>query len=386
MLASVCIEYCALIGRTDLLFGEIYTHFKDANKLEVLKELQEPYILAEKLRNRSPVAMEEFVRYFSRQGKLAQVEQCLLHLNVAELDLDTVLKLCRDNELYSALIYIYNECKDDYTTPIEVLLEAYSDAKTSRANFKSKSDPKRKPTEYFGMTFCVTNRNTTSKLSIAEPAGLSSREKDEEATLRGPLLRRSFGYKLLLTFPKHEEISPLKLGKVRSQIATTYFKVRIMGRMFDTPSVEFEGEKKRGMGPPTSRYDSAQNAEMTMCPSRLSIVLSLAEVIFGPKSPFGSTRLLSSGYIEPQEYADARAEAIGDAGSAGGASMMHSLMNFLDLGPASLLLKDSSAVTVETSQEEGFDKAGREAMLIRLLTKLNKMAYNHEALLASVIK
>ncbi|KAI9909016.1 hypothetical protein PsorP6_015270 [Peronosclerospora sorghi] len=169
-----------------------------------------------------------------------------------------------------------------------------------------------------------------------------------------------------------------------------------MGRMFDTPSVEFEGVQKRGMGPPTSRYDSAQSADMTKCPSRLSIVLSLAEVIAGPKSPFGSvehahffmfeTRLLSSGYIEPQEYADARGEAIGDAGTAGGASMMHSWMNFLALGPASLFLKDSSAVTVETSQEEGTDKAGREAMLIRLLTKLNKMTYNHEALLASVIK
>ncbi|KAI9908579.1 hypothetical protein PsorP6_004062 [Peronosclerospora sorghi] len=43
------------------------------------------------------------------------------------------------------------------------------------------------------------------------------------------------------------------------------------------------------------------------------------------------------------------------------------------------LLSDSSAVTVETSQEEGFDRAGREAKLIRLLTKLNKTTYNHEA-------
>ncbi|KAI9908074.1 hypothetical protein PsorP6_004629 [Peronosclerospora sorghi] len=83
--------------------------------------------------------------------------------------------------------------------------------------------------------------------------------------------------------------------------------------------------------------------------------------------------------LEPQEYAVERSEAISNAGSAGGASMMHSLMNFLDLGPASLLLKNSSAVTVETSQEEGFDKAGREAMLIRLLKKLNKTNYNHEA-------
>uniref|UniRef100_M4BTF5 Uncharacterized protein n=1 Tax=Hyaloperonospora arabidopsidis (strain Emoy2) TaxID=559515 RepID=M4BTF5_HYAAE len=437
MLAGVCIEYCALIGRTDLLFGEIYTRFKDANKLSVLIELLEPYILSEKLRNVSSVAMEEFVRQFSAQGKLAQVEQCLLHLNVAELDLDTILKLCHDHELYSALIYIYNEGLDDYTTPIDVLLEACSDAKASKRNLALESTPRASGApsgsrvNNLASTFGGTTRTVTSKVSIAKPAVLSAQEKAEELALSGPRRRRLFGYKLLLyisyalsgrTFPKHEQISPLKLGKVRSQICFHLFektvagssKLRpfprlealidldarelfnIMGRMFDTPSVEFEGEKKDITGHPTSRYDSARNAEMTKCPSRLSIVLSLAEVIFGQNSPFSSVehahffmfeaRLLSGGSIEPQEYADARAEAIGDAGSAGGASMMDSLMNFLALGPASLLSKGSSAVTLETSQEEGFDKTGREAMLVRLLTKLNKATYNHEALLASVIR
>ncbi|ETI47457.1 hypothetical protein L914_08092 [Phytophthora nicotianae] len=437
MLAGVCIEYCALIGRTDLLFGEIYTRFKDTNKLSVLIELLEPYILSEKLRNLSPVAMEEFVHHFSAQGKLAQVEQCLLHLNVAELDLDTILKLCHDHELYSALIYIYNEGMDDYTTPIDVLLEACSDAKASKA--KPTSEPTARTTRApsgsrvssLASAFGGTTRTASSKISIAKPAALSAREKAEEEALSGPRRRRLFGYKLLLyisyalsgrTFPKHEQISPLKLGKVRSQICYHLFEkavpgstnprpfprleslidldarelFNIMGRMFDTPSVEFEGEKKDGSDRPTSRYDSARNAEMTKCPSRLSIVLSLAEVIFGPKSPFSSVehahffmfeaRLLSGGSIEPQEYADARAQAIGDAGSTDGASMMDSLMNFLALGPASLLSNGSSAVSAETSQEEGFDKAGREAMLVRLLTKLNKATYNHEALLASVIR
>eukprot|EP00644_Phytophthora_capsici_P008268 jgi/Phyca11/528038/estExt2_fgenesh1_pm.C_PHYCAscaffold_260026 len=434
MLAGVCIEYCALIGRTDLLFGEIYTRFKDANKLSVFVELLEPYILSEKLRNLSPVAMEEFVRHFSAQGKLAQVEQCLLHLNVAELDLDTILKLCHDHELYSALIYIYNEGMDDYTTPIDVLLEACSDAKASKA--KPAADPVPRATRApsgsrvnsLASAFGGTTRTASSKISIAKPTGLSAAEDE---ALSGPRRRRLFGYKLLLyisyalsgrSFPKHEQISPQKLGKVRSQICYHLFEkevagstiprpyprlealidldarelFNIMGRMFDTPSVEFEGEKKDSSGRPTSRYDSARNAEMTKCPSRLSIVLSLAEVIFGPNSPFSSVehahffmfeaRLLSGGSIEPQEYADARAQAIGDAGSTDGASMMDSLMNFLALGSASLLSNGSSAVSAETSQEEGFDKSGREAMLVRLLTKLNKATYNHEALLASVIR
>ncbi|KAF4324050.1 hypothetical protein BBO99_00002310 [Phytophthora kernoviae] len=441
MLAGVCIEFCALIGRTDLLFGEIFTRFKEANKLSVFVELLEPYILSEKLRNLSPVAMQEFVQHFSAQGKLAQVEQCLLHLNVAELDMDTILKLCHDHELYSALVYIYNEGLDDYTTPIDVLLEACSDEKASKSTPASDPSPRvtRAPSgsrvSSLASTFGGTTRAAGSKISIAKPAGLSTREKAEEEALTGPRRRRLYGYKLLLyisyalsgrTFPKHEPIAAQKLGRVRSQICYHLFEkavsmssharpyarletlidldarelFNIMGRILDSPNVEFEGEKKDEVsGRPTSRYDSARNAEFTKCPSRLSIVISLAEVIFGPKSPFSSVehahffmfeaRLLSGGSIEPQEYADARAEAIGDAGTTGGngsASMMDSLMNFLALGPASLLSKGSSAVTPETSQEEGFDKAGREAMLVRLLTKLNKATYNHAALLASVIR
>ncbi|KAL7682658.1 putative vacuolar protein sorting-associated protein 8, central [Plasmopara halstedii] len=437
MLAGVCIEYCALINRTDLLFGEIYTRFKEANKLSVLVELLEPYILSEKLRNLSPVAMEEFVQHFSAQGKLAQVEQCLLHLNVAELDMDTILKLCHDHQLYSALIYIYNEGIDDFTTPIDVLLEACSNAtaSTNRPALESSARAFREPSgsrvSSLASAFGGTTRTTSSKVAIAKPAALSAREEAEEKVLGGSRRRRLFGYKLLLyisyafsgrTFPKNEPIPLGKLGRVRSQICYHLFErtvaglssprayprletlidldarelFSIMGRMFDMPSVEFEGEKKDGSDRPTSRYDSARNAEMTKCPSRLSIVLSLAEVIFDPKSPFSSVehahffmfeaRLLSGGSIEPQEYADARASAIGDAGSADGASMMDSLMNFLALGPASLLSNGSSAVSAETSQEEGFDKAGREAMLVRLLTKLNKATYNHDALLTSVIR
>lgn len=437
MLAGVCIEYCALVNRTDLLFGEIYTRFKEANKLSVLIELLEPYILSEKLRILSPVAMEEFVQHFKAQGKLAQVEQCLLHLNVAELDLDTILKLCHDHELYSALIFIYNEGLDDFTTPIDVLLEACSSALTSKIKPVKEPTPRvsRTPSgnrvNSLASAFGGTTRTASSKVAIAKPAALSAREKAEEEALSGPRRRRAFGYKLLLyisyalsgrTFPKHEQIPLVKLGKVRSQICYHLFEktvasssnprpyprletlidldarelLNIMGRMFDTPSIEFEGEKKDGSDRPTSRYDSARNAEMTKCPSRLSIILSLAEVIFDPNSPFSSVehahffmfeaRLLSGGSIEPQEYADARAAAIGDAGSAGGASMMDSLMNFLALGPASLLSNGSSAVSAETSQEEGFDKAGREAMLVRLLSKLNKATYNHDALLKSVIR
>lgn len=434
MLAGVCIEYCSIIGRTDLLFGEIFTRFKDAGKMDIFVELLEPYILSEKLRSLSPEVMQEFVKHFSANNKLPQVEQCLLHLNVAELDMDTILKLCHDHELFSALVYIYNEGLDDYTTPIDVLLEACT-AKTQKAKPKAKEASPTPANRAAGgsrvsnlaSAFGGTTR-TTSSASITKTTSASSSSDDVLSEQRR---RRFYGYKLLLyisyslsgrTFPKNEVIPPQKIGKVRAQICQHLFEnpvpsstlpfarlvtlieldarefLNVLARMFDDPSIDFEGDKKGNSASsrPTSRYDTARNANLAKCPSRLSMVLSLAGVIFGPTSSFSSVehghffmfeaRLLSGGSIDPQEYADARAEAIGDK-SGGGSSMMDSLMNFLALGPSSLLSSGTSeSAATAVSQEEGFDKAGRQAMLVRLLLNLNKAAYDHTALLESVTK
>ncbi|TYZ62419.1 hypothetical protein PybrP1_008661 [[Pythium] brassicae (nom. inval.)] len=428
MLAGVCIEYCAIIGRTDLLFGEIFTRFKEAGKADVFVELLEPYILSEKLRSLSPLAMQEFVRHYSANNKLPQVEQCLLHLNVAELDIDTILKLCHDHELYSALIYIYNAGLSDYTTPIDVLLEALtSETKPPPPVASTRTMSTGSRVSSLASTFGGTARTSSARTLAASSS---------DDLLAAQRRRRQCGYKLLLyiayafsgrSFPQSALIAPQHVAKVRSQICHHLFEksvsgsagqfprlaalvaldarefFNIMARFFDDPNVEFDGEKKDGASRPTSRYDSARNAGLTKCPSRLSMVLDLADVIFGSAtdaSAFSSVehghyfmfeaRLLSGGAIDPQEYADARGDAAG-AARGDGTSMMDSLMNFLALGPASLMSSGgggagADSATAAASQEEGFDKAGRQAMLVRLLQKLNKDCYSDAALLQSVIQ
>ncbi|GLE02031.1 hypothetical protein PINS_up010869 [Pythium insidiosum] len=424
MLAGVCIEYCAIIGRTDLLFGEIFKRFQDAGKTDVFVELLEPYILSDKLRTLSPDVLEAFVSHYDRHDKLAQVEQCLLHLQVAELDTDTILSLCKKHELYSALVYIYNEAHQDFVTPIDILLDAMKTATppapkpapiTTRAPSGSKVSSL---AAAFGGTASAT---ASSSKTLAK----SDAADDPEATARR---RRQYGYKLLLylsyslsgrSFPKHEPLPPQLLSKVRADVLHHLFDssapsrlsalveldakafLHILARTFDDPTVEFDGEKKALEAlRPTSRYDSARKAGIAKCPSRLSMVLALANVVFGglagrsdlSQSAFGSVehghffmleaRLLSGGAIDAQEYADALGTTT-PGSSDGVGSMMNSLMTFLALGPASLLRGDVAAQHPAT-QEDGFDKAGRETMLVRLLQKLHKDSYDHAALLRSV--
>ncbi|TMW56924.1 hypothetical protein Poli38472_002849 [Pythium oligandrum] len=442
MLAGVCIEFCAIINRTDLLFGEIFKRFKDAGKTDIFVELLEPYILADRLRSLSPEVMQAFVTHYSVTDKLPQVEQCLLHLNVTELDIDTMVKLCKEHELYSALVYIYNEGLHDYVAPIDILLEAATTEKnkpssrTSSAASSAEPSPAKPPPAVGGSkvsnlaaAFGGSTRGITTPARTLSTTRKPSASSSSENVLTGARRRRLYGYKLLLyisyslsgrSFPKHELLAPQLVNKVRAEILHHLFEKNVEGnktlsprlmalveldakeffnvlaRVFDDPTVEFEGEKKEASSRMTSRYETARQAGLAKCPSRLSMVLALAEVVVGPagdisSSPFSSVehghffmfeaRLLSGGSIDAQDYADARGAALGKGGSVG--AMMNSLMNFLALGPASLSGRDNAAATA-AAQEEGFDKNGREAMLVRLLQKLRKDYYDHDALLQSV--
>lgn len=409
MLAGVCIEYCAIINRMDLLFSEIYRRFSECDKVDVFVELLEPFILCDRVQRLSPEVMQTFVTHFKKSNNLARVEQCLLHLNVKETDLDMTVKLCREHQLYSALVYIYNEGLDDYVSPIDTLLDACT------SNVKEAS-------------ISVDTDDASNSINLLE-----AQERQ----------CRLYGYKLLLyisysfkgqTFPRNDQISLRKLNRIRAEIYTHLFMknvddndrlyprlmalieldakvfLDIIRRTFDDSTMEFEGDKIESTTRSMTRYDSARNGMTIKCPNRLSILLALREVIFGPKgiedlsnSYFSSleyslffmfeARLLSAGSIDVQEYADARAKSRMTAtdpsnGSAGKQDlMMDSLMNFLALGPvtfaANMQALSDSQIAV-AAEIDGFDKKVREEILVRLLQKLDRNYYNPNLLLQNV--
>jgi hypothetical protein len=98
---------------------KIYKSFCHANAGLVLLELLEPYILNDRLHFLSPDVMKAFVTHYHARGKLQQVEQCILHMDVACLDFQQIVLLCRNHHLYSALIHLYNRGMGDYRSPAE---------------------------------------------------------------------------------------------------------------------------------------------------------------------------------------------------------------------------------------------------------------------------
>jgi hypothetical protein len=128
MLAGVCVEFCVVTKRLDLLYGPIFRRFHSVGCLAVFLDVLEPYILNDKLDYIAPEAMAHFVEHCRLNNGMSTVERCLLHMDVTIMDFDSILTLLKANEMYSALFYVYNQGLDDYSSPLEILLEKLFDA------------------------------------------------------------------------------------------------------------------------------------------------------------------------------------------------------------------------------------------------------------------
>ncbi|KAH7431149.1 hypothetical protein KP509_08G032600 [Ceratopteris richardii] len=124
---GVAIEFCVHIHQTDVLFNHIYHKFCAAGQKGTFLELLEPYILRDMLGALAPEVMQGLVEYYSQMGWVQRVELCVLHMDIASLDFNQVVRLCRENGLYSALIYLFNKGLDDYKSPLEELLIVVQD-------------------------------------------------------------------------------------------------------------------------------------------------------------------------------------------------------------------------------------------------------------------
>jgi hypothetical protein len=126
---GVSIDYCVSIGRTDILFADIYSKFKRADGATVFLELLEPYILNDRLPTLSPETMKDFVAYCAQRGRLQQLEQCIMHLDILVLDFHQVVTLCQTHALFSALCYVYNR-GGVFGVPVEEMMAFLLDPKT----------------------------------------------------------------------------------------------------------------------------------------------------------------------------------------------------------------------------------------------------------------
>ena len=72
------------------------------------------------------------MEHYESHGMLDAVDECLVHVDVANMDLHQVVVLCWTHGLYNAMVYVYNKGMGDYVTPLGELMNLLRNALLNR--------------------------------------------------------------------------------------------------------------------------------------------------------------------------------------------------------------------------------------------------------------
>ncbi|KAJ8385099.1 hypothetical protein AAFF_G00193200 [Aldrovandia affinis] len=123
-MVPVMVDYCLLLQRTDVLFSQIYGRLvENSISRAVFLESLEPYILSERLGSLTAPVMRDLLAHLQDNGMMDSVENCLVHMDVTSLDIQQVVQMCWENQLYDAMIYVFNRGMNDYISPMERLFQ-----------------------------------------------------------------------------------------------------------------------------------------------------------------------------------------------------------------------------------------------------------------------
>jgi hypothetical protein len=121
-LAEACFEACLSIGDVDFLFDEAYEWYEDGDSEGIFLQTLEPHILDRQVTTVPPTVVKAMVTFYVSKGLESRLEEMLCHMETATLDIDQVTILCKQHNLYDALMYVWNQALQDYITPLIDLL------------------------------------------------------------------------------------------------------------------------------------------------------------------------------------------------------------------------------------------------------------------------
>lgn len=121
-LAETCFVACQSVDDSDFLFDEMFEWYEDAGVEGIFLETLEPYILEKTITAIPPGVVKAMITHFVGKGLESRLEEMIVHMDTATLDLDQLTLLCKQHGLYDALIYVWNQALRDYITPLIDLL------------------------------------------------------------------------------------------------------------------------------------------------------------------------------------------------------------------------------------------------------------------------
>ncbi len=122
-LANACIAACISMDDMDFLFEDAYAWYQDGNIEGIFLETLESYILDREIEVMPPSVIKDLVAHYTGKGLEKRLESMICQLDPRMMDIDQITTLCKKNNLYDALFYVWNQALDDYTSLLIDLLD-----------------------------------------------------------------------------------------------------------------------------------------------------------------------------------------------------------------------------------------------------------------------
>lgn len=122
-LATACIAACVSMNDMDFLFEDAYAWYQDGNAEGIFLESLESYILDREIEVMPPSVIKDLVGHYTGKGLEKRLESMICQLDSRMMDIDQITSLCQRNNLYDALLYVWNQALDDYTSLLRDLLD-----------------------------------------------------------------------------------------------------------------------------------------------------------------------------------------------------------------------------------------------------------------------
>ncbi|KAL8959175.1 MAG: hypothetical protein Q9193_003911 [Seirophora villosa] len=139
-LAGACTSACVSIQDMSFLFDEVFPWFQEAKSNDIFLQTLEPFIMDDEIQVIPPIVIKDLVYHYTQKSLDSRLEEMLCHLDPRTMDLDQINGLCKRNHLYDALLYVWNEALNDYTTVLQDLLNLTVDPHIPEADV----DPSKK--------------------------------------------------------------------------------------------------------------------------------------------------------------------------------------------------------------------------------------------------
>ncbi|XP_046485765.1 vacuolar protein sorting-associated protein 8 homolog [Neodiprion pinetum] len=133
-----CVNFCIQLENTDLLFGKLWELVceTDAFRGSYLRALEGPLLNGSLAPRLPPLISQQLVTLYEQEERLDSLQAIIVLLDVDCLDIHQVTKVCGQQGLWEALIYLQTSALSDFTAPIHqlmpVLQMALANARTQK--------------------------------------------------------------------------------------------------------------------------------------------------------------------------------------------------------------------------------------------------------------